>query len=76
MTLREELARRLAESAGVIGHDLMTLNWSPVEDHDLWKTLADEVIRQMEWARRLPPYLSTGHRIAILGDLTLAPPER
>lgn len=68
MTLREDLARRLAR-----------LNETE-EDWRLYLTSADECIRQMEWARRgmllkLAGLKDTGQTLAPITDppLTLAP---
>jgi hypothetical protein len=53
VTLREEVIRRFFKIADVSpADDVMTFRWSPLSKHAVIEAWADEVIRQMEWARR------------------------
>lgn len=73
-SLREQLARRLAK----ISEDQPYLDDFDADENPAWGALADEVIRQMEWAR-----INCADLIAPEGTmdvdtmvpLTLAPPE-
>lgn len=86
--LREELAKRLYDSATHQNWTLLKDNPSPPWDksgsisREWWRNIADECIRQMEWARRersLPLWKYSSDQIdnVIVGwvPLTLAPPD-
>lgn len=68
MSLREELARRLYKAT-----------YPELEPHnasDLWLLIADECIRQMEWARETVPMTKTlAATFRDLVPLTLAPED-
>ena len=79
MSLREDLARRLT---GILNGTMVHTETSPEGFPGMTRAdmgpVADECIRQMEWARQKTTYVTSidyDEDEVAWGDLTLAPPD-